>query len=226
MKTKKVLNIKPQEVCEGGEHYVRYKGCDGRMHELPTHTVTHNEKPTAMYIAETDIHAALDMDGELTSPEARAVFQASFPNAIEVKDILVIRATFGSNMNQRVFYFEPTPHGGSNPIFPHRYEVDEDEILHFIKGGQEADSVDINTMEDEETIPEATAFFQRTLDSILSDLTPKRLLYFITRLERVNLQMEFTLIEKHLYVCDRQKRTYDAGVLTPVEIVTNKLQEP
>ena len=26
MKTKKVLNIKPQEVCEGDEHYVRYKG--------------------------------------------------------------------------------------------------------------------------------------------------------------------------------------------------------
>ena len=226
MKTKKVLNIKPQEICEGDEHYVRYKGCDGRMHELPTHTVTHHEKPTAMYIAEIVTHHPLNMEAELTSPEARAVYQASFPNAIEVKDILVIRATFGSNMNQRVFSFEPTPHGGGDPPFPHRYEVDGDEILHFIKDGQQADSVDINFLEDDETIPQVVSFFQRTLDSIKSELTPKRWLYFITRLTRINLQAEFDMVEKHLYVCDRQKRTYDASVLTPVEIVTNKIQEP
>ena len=89
MKTKKVLNIKPQEVCEGGEHYVRYKGCDGRMHELPTHTVTHNERVKEMFITSIDTLHSVIMSAELTNPEARAVFQASFPNAIEVKDIQV-----------------------------------------------------------------------------------------------------------------------------------------
>ena len=81
MKTKKVLNIKPQEVCEGGEHYVRYKGCDGRMHELPTHTVTHNERVKEMFITQIDELHSVIMSAELTNPEARAVFQASFPNA-------------------------------------------------------------------------------------------------------------------------------------------------
>ena len=87
MKTKKVLNIKPQEFCEGDDHYVRYKGCDGRMHELPTHTVTHNERVKEMFITQIDELHSVTMDAELTNPEARAVFQASFPNAIEVKDI-------------------------------------------------------------------------------------------------------------------------------------------
>ena len=60
MKTKKVLNIKPQEVCEGDEHYVRYKGCDGRMHELPTHTVTHNERVKEMFITSIDtLHSVI-----------------------------------------------------------------------------------------------------------------------------------------------------------------------
>ena len=87
-KTKKsFINIKPQEVCENGEHYVRYKGCDGQMHELPTHTVTHHERVKEMFITQIDELHSVIMNAELTSPEARAVFQASFPNAIEVKDI-------------------------------------------------------------------------------------------------------------------------------------------
>ena len=221
MKTKKVLNIKPQEVCDGGEHYVRYKGCDGRMHELPTHTVTHNEKPTAMYIAEKSTHVSLDMANELSSPEARAVFQASFPNAIEVKSVLINHASFGDNPGQSAFYFEKSAHGGVKPLFPYRYAVGDDDLIRFLKGEQETDSVDINCLEDEETIPQAVDFFQRTLDSIADDLTPERLLYFIAHLTRINLQMEFELVEKHLYVCDRKKRTYDVGVLTPVAIQTH-----
>lgn len=106
MKTKKVLNIKPQEVCEGGEHYVRYKGCDGRMHELPTHTVTHNERVKEMFITSIDTLHSVIMSAELTNPEARAVFQASFPNAIEVKDIQVAGCFLRDDSQQSELRFD------------------------------------------------------------------------------------------------------------------------
>ena len=31
---KKVMNIRPQEVTENGEHTVRYKGSDGKFHNI------------------------------------------------------------------------------------------------------------------------------------------------------------------------------------------------
>ena len=221
MKTKKVLNIKPQEVCEGGEHYVRYKGCDGRMHELPTHTVTHNERVKEMFISSIDVHHSVTMDTELTSHEARAVFQASFPNAIEVKDILVSDCRLRGDSQQSELRFDAPVYGVPHQRFPHFYAIDGEGVIRFISNGEPVDESDINLAEDRETAPELVAFFQRTLDSIAADLTPERLLYFITHLTRINLQMEFELVEKHLYVCDRKKRTYDVGVLTPVTIQTH-----
>ena len=34
MKNKTFINIQPQEVTEGGERSVRYKGSDGKMHGI------------------------------------------------------------------------------------------------------------------------------------------------------------------------------------------------
>ena len=217
MKTKKsFINIKPQEVCEGGEHYVRYKGCDGQMHELPTHTVTHNERVKEMFIASLDIHHSLIMEAELTNQEARAVYQASFPNSIEVKDILVSNVRLRGDSPQTEFRFDAQMMGVNKPRFPHYYAIDQDEILHFISNEEDVDQVDLNLLEDDETAPQVVAFFQRTLASIADEITPTLWLYFVTRLTRVDLHVEFTMVEKHLYVIDKNKQTYDAGVLTPV----------
>ena len=216
MKTKKVLNIKPQEVCEGGEHYVRYKGCDGRMHELPTHTVTHNERVKEMFISSIDVHHSVIMDAELTSTEARAVFQASFPNAIEVKDISIADCRLRGDSQQSELRFDAPVYGVPQQRFPHLYAIDGEGIIRFISNGEPVDESDINLAEDRETAPELVAFFQRTLDSIAGELTPKLWLFFVTHVTRLDFHLEFTMVEKHLCVIDRGKQIYDAGVLTPV----------
>ena len=221
MKTKKVLNIKPQEVCEGGEHYVRYKGCDGRMHELPTHTVTHNDRVKEMFISSIDVMHSVIMEAELTSPEARAVFQASFPNAIEVKDITVVNCFLRGDSQQSELCFDAPVMGVPQKRFPHHYAIDDEGIIRFISNGEVADESDINLADDRETAPELVAFFQRTLDSIASELTPKLWAFFVAHITRLDFHLEFTMVEKHLCVIDRGKQTYDAGVLTPIS--ANKL---
>ena len=133
MKTKKVLNIKPQEVCEGDEHYVRYKGCDGRMHELPTHTVTHNERVKEMFI---------------TNPEARAVFQASFPNAIEVKDIQVAGCFLRDDSQQSELRFDAPIMGVPQKRFPHYYAIDSQGTIRFISNGEPVDQSSLSLAED------------------------------------------------------------------------------
>ena len=218
MKTKKVLNIKPQEVCEGGEHYVRYKGCDGRMHELPTHTVTHNERVKEMFISSIDVHHSVIMDAELSSHEARAVFQASFPNAIEVKDILVSDCRLRGDSQQSELRFDAPVYGVPYKRFPHYYAIDGEGVIRFISNGEPVDESDINLADDRETAPELVAFFQRTLDSIAAELMPKLWLFFVTHVTRLDFHLEFTMVEKHLCVIDRGKQIYDAGVLTPVSI--------
>ena len=215
MKTKKVLNIKPQEVCEGGEHYVRYKGCDGRMHELPTHTVTHNERVKEMFISSLDIHHSLIMEAELTNPEARAVYSASFPNSIEVKDILVSNVRLRGDSQQTELRFDAPMMGVNKPRFPHYYVIEPDGMVYFVSNEEDVDQVDLNFLEEDEVYRVVT-FFQRTLASIADEITPSLWLFFVTHLTRIDLHVEFTMVEKHLCVIDKNKQTYDAGVLTPV----------
>ena len=216
-KTKKsFINIKPQEVCEGGEHYVRYKGCDGQMHELPTHTVTHHERVREMYITQIDVMHSVIMDAELTSPEARAVFQASFPNAIEVKDIHVVNLFLRGDSQQNEFRFDARIFGVPQKRFPHYYAIDDEDIIHFISNDEEVEQADINLAEESATKPELVAFFQRTLDSISDEITPELWAYFVAHITRMDFHFSFTMVEKHLYVIDKGKQTYDAGVLTPV----------
>ncbi len=194
----------------------RYKGCDGRMHELPTHTVTHNERVKEMFISSIDVHHSVTMDTELTSHEARAVFQASFPNAIEVKDILVSECRLRGDSQQSELRFDAPVYGVPHQRFPHYYAIDGEGIIRFISNGEPVDESDINLAEDSETAPELVAFFQRTLDSIADELTPKLWLFFVTHVTRLDFHLEFTMVEKHLCVIDRGKQIYDAGVLTPV----------
>ena len=214
--SKKVLNIKPQEICDGGDHYIRYKGCDGLMHELPTHTVTHNERVKELFITSIDVIHSVIMNAELTNPEARAVFQASFPNAIEVKDIQVANLFLRGDSQQSEFRFDAQVMGVPRPRFPHYYVIDGEDIIRFISNGQAVDQADINLAEDDATKPELIAFFQRTLDSIADEITPALWAFFVAHITRMDFHFSFTMVEKHLCVIDKGKITYDAGVLTPV----------
>ena len=214
--SKKVLNIKPQEICDGGDHYIRYKGCDGLMHELPTHTVTHNERVKELFITSIDVIHSVIMNAELTNPEARAVFQASFPNAIEVKDIQVANLFLRGDSQQSEFRFDAQVMGVPRPRFPHYYAIDDEDIIRFISNEQVADESNIDLAEDNETKPELIAFFQRTLDSIADEITPALWAYFVAHITRIDFHFSFTMVEKHLCVIDKGKITYDAGVLTPV----------
>ena len=214
--SKKVLNIKPQEICDGGDHYIRYKGCDGLMHELPTHTVTHNERVKELFITSIDVIHSVIMNAELTNPEARAVFQASFPNAIEVKDIQVANLFLRGDSQQSEFRFDAPVMGVPRPRFPHYYAIDGEDIIRFISNGQAVDQADINLAEDDATKPELIAFFQRTLDSIADEITPALWAFFVAHITRMDFHFSFTMVEKHLCVIDKGKITYDAGVLTPV----------
>ena len=214
--SKKVLNIKPQEICDGGDHYIRYKGCDGLMHELPTHTVTHNERVKELFITSIDVIHSVIMNAELTNPEARAVFQASFPNAIEVKDIQVANLFLRGDSQQSEFRFDAQVMGVPRPRFPHYYAIDDEDIIRFISNEQVADESNIDLAEDNETKPELLAFFQRTLDSIADEITPALWAFFVAHITRMDFHFSFTMVEKHLCVIDKGKITYDAGVLTPV----------
>ena len=214
--SKKVLNIKPQEICDGGDHYIRYKGCDGLMHELPTHTVTHNERVKELFITSIDVIHSVIMNAELTNPEARAVFQASFPNAIEVKDIQVANLFLRGDSQQSEFRFDAQVMGVPRPRFPYYYAIDDEDIIRFISNGQAVDQADINLAEDDATKPELVAFFQRTLDSIADEITPALWAFFVAHITRMDFHFSFTMVEKHLCVIDKGKITYDAGVLTPV----------
>jgi hypothetical protein len=214
--SKKILNIKPQEVCDDGEHYVRYKGCDGRMHELPTHTVTHNERVKEMFITSIDTLHSVIMSAELTNPEARAVFQASFPNAIEVKDIQVAGCFLRDDSQQSELRFDAPLIGVPQKRFPHYYAIDSQGTIRFISNGEPVDQSNLSLAEDHEAKPELVAFFQRTLDSIAGEITPKLWAFFVAHVTRFDFSFSFTMVEKHLCVIDKNKQTYDAGVLTPV----------
>ena len=214
--SKKVLNIKPQEICDGGDHYIRYKGCDGLMHELPTHTVTHNERVKELFITSIDVIHSVIMNAELTNPEARAVFQASFPNAIEVKDIQVVNLFLRGDSQQSEFRFDAQVMGVPRPRFPYYYAIDDEDIIRFISNEQVADESNIDLAEDNATKPELIAFFQRTLDSIADEITPALWAFFVAHITRMDFHFSFTMVEKHLCVIDKGKITYDAGVLTPV----------
>ena len=81
------------------------------------------------------------MSAELTNPEARAVFQASFPNAIEVKDIQVAGCFLRDDSQQSEFRFDAPLIGVPQKRFPHYYAIDSQGTIRFISNGEPVDSV-------------------------------------------------------------------------------------
>ena len=154
------------------------------------------------------------MSAELTNPEARAVFQASFPNAIEVKDIQVAGCFLRDDSQQSELRFDAPLIGVPQKRFPHYYAIDSQGTIRFISNGEPVDQSSLSLAEDHEAKPELVAFFQRTLDSIAGEITPKLWTFFVAHITRMDFNFSFTMVEKHLCVIDKNKQTYDAGVPT------------
>lgn len=95
MKNKTFINIQPQEVTEGGERSVRYKGSDGKLHDITAKqklpALSIEEKRTSVKITVSDLQTST-----LTINEFLMKYQGT-----KFADFQIINASYTSSSQTR-----------------------------------------------------------------------------------------------------------------------------
>ena len=197
---KKVMNIRPQEFTENGERSVRYKGSDGKMHGIapanqPVTALSIEERTKTVNITNIELY-----NGTYSVNEFLMEHQAG-----KISGFRVTEAQYSSTQQNRIYF------GFSSQGYcPYYYYIDSTSVQ-FRNNSAVVDQI---TKEEFTSDMDAVkSFFDRTIGSVLDQLTPYWLYCFMKNANIILKRCSFDKVEQHVIVTDSEGNTTDAGRL-------------
>ena len=197
---KNYLNIAPQEVIVGGKRSLRYKGSDGKFHGIQS-----GEGGETLSVEEVTRDVTFSFTNNATNISI-ADFVMRYGNA-KVTAFEVINARYNSTSANKI-YFD----NGIQGACPYYYNLTTAKVS-FVGNGAELDEIDRSTFTSNSE--EAKAFFNRTIASIIDQLSPYRIYYFMLKSNFIVGQSKVTFTEKHLVGTAKDGTKHDYGILHP-----------
>ena len=197
---KNYLNIAPQEVIVGGKRSLRYKGSDGKFHGIQS-----GEGGEALSVEEVTRDVTFSFTNNATNISV-ADFIMRYGNA-KITAFEVINARYNSTSANKI-YFD----NGIQGACPYYYNLTTAKVT-FVGNGAELDEIDRSTFTSNSE--EAKAFFNRTIASIIDQLSPYRIYYFMLKSNFIVGQSKVTFTEKHLVGTTKDGTRNDYGILHP-----------
>ena len=197
---KNFLNIAPQEVIVGGKRSLRYKGSDGKFHGIQS-----GEGGETLSVEEVTRDVTFSFTNNSTNISV-ADFVMRYGNA-KIAAFEVMTARYNSTSANKI-YFD----NGIQGACPYYYNLTSSKVS-FVGNGTELDEIDRSTFNTNSE--EAKAFFNRTIASIIDELTPYRIYYFMLKSNFIVGQSKITLLEKHLVGTAKDGTKHDYGILHP-----------
>ena len=195
------LNIVPQEVISNGERTIRYKGRDGKFHDIQS-----GKGGDSLSVEE--VTRTLNMSLTNTSTNITAVDFTMRYGGAKITAIEITEARYSSTSANKI-YFD----NGVQGAFPYYYNLESDKVT-FVKAGNGIlDEITRSTFNTD--MQAAKEFFHRTIATILDQLSPYNIYYFMLKSNFINRRFELTIKENHLVSIAKDGTKTDYGIIHP-----------
>ena len=198
---KNVMNIRPQEVTKNGERSVRYKGSDGKFHDVAPDgggTVLSVED-----ITRTLTFGNASLQGSMQIADFLMRYGSCKITAFEVGSI----RRNSSSANK--IYFDNSVLGSS----PCYYDL-TNSVVYFYSGSNGLlDQMDRATFNNDDAATKE--FFERTVAMKINQITPYNMYYFMVKSSFIIAQSRITVSQKQLVGTDKDGTRHIYGVIAP-----------
>ena len=198
---KNYMNIVAQEVTKNGERVLRYKGSDGKFHDVAPDgggTVLSVED-----ITRTLTFGNASLQGSMQIADFLMRYGSCKITAFEIGSI----RRNSSSANK--IYFDNSVLGSS----PCYYDLTNSAVLFYNASNALLDQLDRTTYNNDDAA--VKEFFERTVAMKIGQITPYNMYYFIVKSSFVIAQSRITVSQKQLVGTDKDGTRHVYGVIAP-----------
>lgn len=200
---KNFLNIVPQEVTDGIERTIRYKGNDGKYHSIASGDA--GDAPT-LSVEQVTRTVQISLTNPSASPSI-ADFMLKY-GSMKLSNFKILSLRYNSSSINKI-YFDNGVQGPTS----YRYNLTSAKVT-FENNGSVLDEISRETFNTGNA--EVIDFFERTVMSIIDELTPYMLYYLMLKANFIIQRSEFTGTEMHLFSTAKDGTKTDLGVLNQI----------
>lgn len=200
---KNFLNIVPQEVTDGSERTIRYKGNDGKYHSIASGDA--GDAPT-LSVEPVTRTVQIAMVSTASNPSI-ADFMLKY-GSMKLTDYKILTMRYSSSSINKIYF----DNGVQGPT-PYRYNLASAKVT-FENNGSVLDEISRETFNTGNA--EVIDFFERTVMSIIDDVTPYMIYYFMLKANFIIQMSEFSGTEMHLFSTAKDGTKTDLGVLNQI----------
>ena len=197
---KNYMNIVAQEVTKDGERVLRYKGSDGKFHDVAPDggTVLSVEEVTR-----TLTFGNASLQGSMQIADFLMRYGSCKITAFEVGNI-----RYGSSSANKIYFDNSIL--GSSPCY---YDL-TNSVVYFYSGSNALlDQIDRTTYNNDDAA--VKEFFERTVAMKIGEITPYNMYYFMVKSSFVIAQSRITVSQKQLVGTDKDGTRHVYGVIAP-----------
>lgn len=200
---KNFLNIVPQEVTDGSERTIRYKGNDGKYHSIASGDA--GDSPT-LSVEPVTRTVQIAMVSTASNPSI-ADFMLKY-GSMKLTNFKILSMRYNSSSINKI-YFDNGVQGPTS----YRYNLTSAKVT-FENGSSVLDEISRETFNTGNA--EVIDFFERTVMSIIDDVTPYMIYYLMLKANFIIQRSEFTGTEMHLFSTAKDGTKTDLGVLNQI----------
>ncbi len=200
---KNFLNIVPQEVTDGGERTIRYKGNDGKYHSIASGDA--GDAPT-LRVEQVTRTVQISLTNPSASPSI-ADFMLKY-GSMKLTDYKILTMRYSSSSINKIYF----DNGVQGPT-PYRYNLTSAKVT-FENNGSVLDEISRETFNTGNA--EVIDFFERTVMSIIDEVTPYMIYYLMLKGNFIIQKSELTGTEMHIFSTAKDGTKTDLGVLNQI----------
>ena len=200
---KKILNIRPQEVVADGQRSVRYKGSDGKFHDV----ASDDGGSTVLSVEEVE-RVEFFSNGSIRNEMQPNYFLMRF-GALRIKKFECAYMRYTSSSLNKLYLDNGVL--GCSPFY---YDLTNTAVKCYDRNHILIEEIDRDTFNTD--MEAAQVFLERTINSMISDVTPYNLYYLMMKSSFIITRSKVTFVERHLIGTDKDGTRHDYGIIHPI----------
>lgn len=201
MSKKNYMNIVPQEVTKNGKRSLRYKGSDGKFHDVA------EGGNTVLSVEEVERVEFFSNSGIQTNVQP-IYFMMRF-GASKIKKFECVNCRYSSTSTNKL-YFD----NGILGCSPFYYDLTNTVVRLCIPNVGTADEIDRETFNTD--MAAVKEYFDRTINERIAGITPYNIYYFMMKSSFIIARSKVTFVEQHLIGTDKDGTRHDYGIIHPI----------
>lgn len=203
MSKKNYMNIVPQEVTKNGKRSLRYKGSDGKFHDVAS-----DDGGSTMLSVEEVERTLTFGNASLQNSMQIADFLMRY-GSCKIKSFAVGNIRYNSSSANKIYFDNGIL--GSSPCY---YDLTNTAVNFCQAGGGIIESIDRSTFNTDNAATKE--FFERTVAMKIGQITPYNMYYFMVKSSFIIAQSRVTFVERHLIGTDKDGMRHDYGIIRPI----------